>query len=310
VKRITTTAIVLTSLVACQRSDLARSWQIDRTRVLAVKAEVIDQDGATSALAEAQPGETIRLSALIVHPDAATSALWIGCDSEEASPFGCTPSEELFELLGALDPLSMTAEEIAEFQAQAQALGLIGIEPFMPPSYTFSEDFLDHLTESESLEGAELQLTIMANPITEHGEPDASDTEIATKRIPVSTSTTPNHNPDILQLLINGQEVSLGQDISVVGGEQYEIEPILSEEPEEYLFVYSDGESEVRTEEPYFDFYATDGSYDIPYSLYGEFQSVVWTAPEADVAENATIWVVSRDRRGGMGWIQQTFLIE
>ena len=309
-RRIATATIVLTSLTGCQQSELAQSWQIDRTRVLAVKAEVLDEDGNTTTVAEAQPGETIGLSALIVHPDLPTSALWLGCSSEEASPFGCTPSEELFELLGGLDPMGMTPEEMAEFQAQAQALGLVGLEPFMPPSYTFPDDFLDHLTDSERLEGDELQLTIMATPISDSGAPDESDTELATKRVPVSTSTTPNHNPDILQLLVNGEAMTSGQEITVIGGEKYEIEPILSEEPEDYIYVTSDGESDLRTEDPFFEFYTTEGSYDTPYSLFGDFQGVVWTAPDVSTADTVTIWVVSRDRRGGMGWIQQTFTVE
>tara|TARA_B110000037_G_scaffold219273_1_gene284106 strand:- start:533 stop:1450 length:918 start_codon:yes stop_codon:yes gene_type:complete len=296
----------LLSNIACQATEMAQSWQVDRTRVLAIKAEVVGLDGTTSSLAEAQPGETINLSALLVHPELPSTALWLGCSD---SPLGCFPSEEFFELLGELGSEDMTPEEFEEFQAQAQEAGLVGIEPFLPATYTFGEDFLDHLTDEEKLEGDELQITIFANPIVD-GEIDESDTEIANKRIPVSTTTTPNHNPDILHLLINGEAVSLGDAVSVIGGDKYEIEPILIEAPEDYTFVTSDGEPEVRTEDPYFNFYTTGGSYDTSYSLHGDFQSVTWTAPNATEADQVTIWVVSRDRRGGMGWIEQTFLIE
>ena len=302
------TAVIVTN-IACQASEMAQSWQVDRTRVLAIKAEVVGEDGTTSSLAEAQPGETINLSALLVHPELPSAALWLGCSGDDASPFGCIPSESIFELLGELDSEEMTPEEFEEFQAQAQELGLVGLDPFLPATYTFGEDFLDHLTDDEKLEGDELQITIIATPFVD-GQPDESDTEIANKRIPVSTTTTPNHNPDILHILIDGVASTLGEVISVVGGERYEIEPILIEAPEDYTFVTSDGEPEVRTEDPYFNFYTTGGSYDTSYSLYGDFKAVTWTAPYATEADQVTIWVVSRDRRGGMGWIEQTFFIE
>ena len=303
------TAALMAMNVGCERSEMARSWQIDRTRVLAIKAEVVEQDGSTTSLAEAQPGETVNLSALLVHPTQPFSAVWLGCPSSEASPFGCTPSAELFELLDGLDPQGMTPEELIELQAQAQDLGLVGIEPFLPPTYTFGDDFLDHLTEEEKLEGDDLQLTIIATPLID-GVPDEEDTEIVTKRIPVSISSTPNHNPDIVQLLIDGTSAPDGQPYTVVGGEKYDLEPILTDDPEVYTFVDSAGVAEERTEEPYFQFYTTEGAFDTPYSLYGDFQEVTWTAPDASVTQEVTIWVVSRDRRGGMGWIEQTFIIE
>jgi len=303
------TAALITINAACTPTEMSQSWQIDRTRVLAIKAEVVGEDGTTTSLAEAQPGETINLSALLVHPELDSTALWLGCPSAEASPFGCTFSEELFELFEDLNPDEITPEEYIEFQAQAQELGLIGIEPFLPPTYTFGDDFLDHLTDEEKIEGDELLITIIANPIID-GIPDEEDTEIATKRIPISTSTTPNQNPDIVQVLIDGAPAPDGQPYTVVGGEKYDIEPILAQDPEVYTYVASDGVAEERTEEPYFQFYTTEGRFDTPYSLYGDYQEVTWTAPDASVTQEVTIWIVSRDRRGGMGWIEQTFIIE
>lgn len=274
---------------ACGDGQLAQSWQIDRMRILAVRTSVLDDDGVPTPQAEPQPGDTVQLASLAVHPDIeAPHVIWTGCLADTSSLFGCTATQT----------------------------SVLGIEPFMQPSLVVPEDVLDGLSEQEKNEGLSYLFTLLAVPdveeMDENLDPEAfsNDEEIATKYMPVSFAETPNHNPFIEQILIEKNAFGPGTTLQVSPGQSYFIEPVLAFGPEEYLFIDSEGERETRTEEPYYTWYATEGSFDQPYSEYGDSPGVNWTAPKDPSRTEVRIWVVVRDRRGGMGWAEQTLHFE
>ena len=125
---------------------------------------------------------------------------------------------------------------------------------------------------------------------------------LAYKRMPVSQASTPNHNPDILGVEVDGYPIAAEQVLHVSAGQTYIVDPVLSETAiEDYRYIISEGVEETRTEEPYFTFYTTGGNFDYNFSLYPK-ASVEWTAPDDPDATSHRVWVVARDRRGGMGW--------
>ena len=66
-------------LAGCTPSEMAQSWEIDRMRILAVQANVLDETGALTPQAEPQPGDTVMLRSLTVHPEIETpQVLWTG----------------------------------------------------------------------------------------------------------------------------------------------------------------------------------------------------------------------------------------
>jgi hypothetical protein len=177
-------------------------------------------------------------------------------------------------------------------------------------------DLLDDLPRMTAKRAKTTSLTLSALPgdtdLSAIDQLDQDDLlELGIKRLPVSESPTPNHNPDIRQLLIDGViDVMPGGVLTVQRGQTYSIDPILSDDAiEEYEYLNSDGVTEPRVEEPYFTFYATDGSYEVDYSLYPE-GAVDWTAPVDPLADTLTIWAVVRDRRGGMGWFTLTVEVQ
>jgi hypothetical protein len=283
-------------LPACSDVQLSQSWQIDRMRILAVRASVLNEDGVPTTLAEPQPGDTVQLASLTVHPEIDTPhVIWTGCLRDDSSLFGCIP------------------EEGGDGQKED---GFLGIEPFMPPQLVIPEDVLDDLTEEEKNEGISYLFTLLAVPdveeIGENLDPEAfsNDEEIATKSMPISLAETPNNNPFITQLLVEKNPIPTGTTLTVIPGQAYHLEPVLTFGPEEYVFINRSGERELRIEEPYYSFYATEGSFDRPYSDYGDSPGVNWTAPREPNRTEARLWVVVRDRRGGMGWIEQVLLFE
>ena len=280
-------------LAGCAVSEMSDSWVIDRTRILAVKAEP----------AEPGPGDTVGFEALIVSPEVEIeTVIWIGCLVDDLDSFGCTIDEEILGDLGDLDPENMSMEELMELYETLQEAGLMGVWPFMEPSYTVPEDILDELTETERNEGLVLFTQLTAMP---EGAEDEDDMELGLKRVPVSDAATPNHNPVIDHLLFDGVEIANGLSVEVDAGQTYTLEPMLSDDSiEDYQFLTAEDEWEERTEEPYFSVFIQEGTLDTVNTLYPH-SDFDWTAPSDPELEDQTIWIVVQDRRGGMNWWTQ-----
>ena len=70
---------------------------------------------------------------------------------------------------------------------------------------------------------------------------------------------------------------------------------------ETYTFIDDDGVSEERTEEPYLLWYTDQGGFDATATLYPDVDAA-YIAPDAPQGDQGEVWVVVRDRRGGMSW--------
>ncbi len=274
--------------------DFSDPWVVDRLRVLAVKSEP----------AEPSPGDTAMLEGLVVSPDDDVQmVLWFACLAESADDYGCEIDTAAMESIMGTDLEQLSNDEILALQEELEDAGLIGAEPYLDPSYSFPADLLDGMSKEERQEGVNLFIQIAAVP---QGAATDSDIELAYKRIPVSRARTPNDNPEIQALAVDGFQLAPGSTLEVDPGETYQLDPVLADDAiEDYYYLDSDGEWEIRTEEPYFEFYLQEGGFDSWYSLYPE-SSVSWTAPVAPLLEQQTIWIVVKDRRGGMNWWTQT----
>lgn len=275
-------------MLGCSTSDLAQSWQIDRLRVLAVAAEP----------AEPRPGDVVTFSSLTVSPDVPWAAsVWIACLDPSDSSMGCSIDPSLLDGIAAGD--AITPE-------QQQALldaGLIGVEPYFAPTWTVPLDALDALEADARLEGVTAFINITAIP--DQDPVDERDLELAYKRVPVSEALTPNHNPAVLGLTVDGVAVPASASLLLDPGQSYELAPILADDAvEDYVFRNSAGEDEDRTEEPYVSWYLQEGRFDQPFSVSPDLGRV-YTAPAEPAHAEASIWFVVRDRRGGMGWYEQ-----
>ena len=289
-------ALLGLGLLACGNQGLSQAWQLDRLRVLAVKAEP----------AEPRPGDSVSFEALYYLPGDSLLqlGLWFACIPESGAVAGCTVDPETLDQLATLDPESMTEEELAALFAKLQAAGLVGAEPLLPPRWTVPETALDGLTDEEKLEGLTAMVNITAIP---EGASSDADVELAYKRFPISLAATPNHNPGLTGFVVEESAVAEGAAWSANAGEELAITPVLAADAiETYLYRTDEGEDEERVEEPYITWYAEAGEFDQPYSLYPTLD-VAWTAPAASdpaVGDDGTVTLLAvlRDRRGGMGW--------
>lgn len=272
---------MLLALLGCQPIDLAEEWELDRLRLLAVRAEP----------AEPAPGDTVTFTSLRFVPDGADwTAIWFAC--ADGDDEGCALDEDLLAALEGFE--EMSAEEQAEALAALQAAGFAGVEPGMTPTWLVPEDALDALTEAEQLEG--LGATVQATLATE------TDTELVLKRIPVSRATTPNTNPDVLSL--SADDVALESTLVVDAGASVSL--VATSDLETYTYVTTDGVAEERVEELEWRWYTSGGELARAFSLGGDDDTsrseATWVAP--DEAGACELDVVVLDGRGGMGWWQ------
>jgi len=272
--------------------DLSEAWQVDRTRILAVRGEP----------PEIAPGETSQMEALIATPlgvEPRLNVVWLAC--EDGDDFGCATD------LSGLDITDPDPDALEQ-------AGLIGFEPLLPPRYTAPDDVLDGLAPEERLEGVNIQTQLFAFPAEalEAGVPDEIDfeeIEVGFKRLVVSEATTPNNNPRIEAFSVDGVVVpEVVPTIELSRNQQYDFGLVLDERIaiEEYLFVNSAGELEERVEEPYASWFATSGEVTEPVTLY-PFLEMAWTAPAEPGP--GRVWAVVRDRRGGMTWLSRDYVV-
>ena len=276
--------MIIYIITACDTESMAQSWQVDRLRVLAVAATP----------AEPRPGDLVTFDALILSPAVPVGgSAWFVCSASASSEFGC--EIDTSSLSGA------SADEI-DFAA-LQAAGLIGYLPDLPPVWLVPPDFLDALPEADRLEGTFAMTYITAFPEVEEGaEVAEEDVEIAYKRVPVSLAQTPNRNPGFAGWSVDGFPVADGATVRLDPAQAYTIEARLADDAvETYTFRTEAGKDEERTEEPYLSWYLQEGSFDQTNTLY-PFDEVVYFAPDQPTLKSQALWVVIRDRRGGMGW--------
>lgn len=260
--------------------DLAPAWKVDKLRILAIQAQP----------PEIKPGEQASFAALLIDPEASIeTTIWAQCSASEASSFGC--------------PFDPTALDGADDPETLAAAGIIGIEPFLPPVYEAPLDILAGRQGRDLLEGVNVTVNALALPAesAETEEFDFNAVESAFKRFVVSEAETPNRNPSITALEVDGEPTDPESPILVEPGQEIEVSPILAEDAiETYAYLNFDGEREERVEEPFALWYTSDGNMVEDTTLH-PFLPATWIAP-SEPGLSGTIWVVLKDRRGGVTW--------
>jgi len=260
--------------------DLSPSWLVDRTRILGVQATP----------PEAHIGETVSFEVLLPDPEEHVDLVaWLACSSEESSDFGCT-----------LDGQDWQTGE-----------AMIGLQPVYDPSYTVPDDALATGEKAYVLIQvlALPQMAISEDTGEQTGEDlDFNEVEAGFKRLVVSSSSEPNNNPVIQDLLFNGVATTADEPVEVIAGSSNEWTLDLSEDSvETYTYSNQHGEDEERIEEPFALWYTNGGSLLESVTLYPYF-TADWIAPQ-ELGYEGTFWAVVRDRRGGLSWVERAFVV-
>lgn len=286
--------MILLSLLACTGTELSQEWQLDRLRLIAIRAEP----------AEPRPGDLVTFSSLTYVPDDVdASAFWIGCVEAR----DCNLDTELLAQLAEIG--SMTPEEQAALLAELQAGGFIGYEPLIAPTWQVPAEALEGLDEVEVLEGRSASIQVSLST--------ADDSEMVIDYLPVSEAPTRNTNPDIGTLEVDGVALESGSALEVGVGEVIELTARLEGGLESYTYRTSSGADETRTEIPTWRWYTSLGTLDFSTGGFGanagsadaeDYSTATLTAP--DGAGEGVLHAVVVDGRGGMGWWSVAVVVE
>ena len=269
-------ACVIDSDKHLRPSELSPSWLVDRTRILGIQATP----------PEARMGETVSFEILLPDPEQNVDLVaWLACNAEESSDFGCPLAGE--DLLAGD--------------------GLIGLQPVYEPTYTVPEDALVQDEKAYML----IQVLALPDSATdEEGQEefDFNEIEAGFKRLVVSSATDTNANPVVQDFLFNAVATTDEEVVEVTAGTSNEWTLNLTEDSiEAYTHINQSGETEERVEEPFVLWFTTSGTLLESVTLY-PYLTADWIAPE-EVGHEGSFWAVIRDRRGGLSWIERTFIV-
>lgn len=333
----------------CNPLDFTTPSEVVRLRVLAIEAEPAelafgDQVHLNPVIADPwDEGYSVQWMPCIE----ASIAGFVACDFENMlvdlgnplSLMALTQEEleftvdqqQVYDLLAERDPVD-----------RAEGIGLQFILMLLPRGKTFldymPEFDVDRIDDDEYLDEYAQEASEALNGVF---EALIRQSRIAYKRIVVSDLDSigialhdegdcvdlpglePNQRPHLGGFLSqpeDGDRIGhpAGATVQVPAGDTIQLEPLWNfDDRQAYYHVAWSGETECRLENPFFGWYATDGSYDDPdgfpadYSYldeYGVPLPITWRAPR-EIPERNPIgaWLVVWDRRGGMSHVQFAF---
>ena len=127
----------------------------------------------------------------------------MGASRRAISPYGCELDPSAFE--GFNFGANASFEEFETALEAARAGGFIGFEPDLPPSWTVPDNALEGLTETEQKEGTNAFVNISLLGDAGHRRRTGRN---RLQAFPVSLADTPNHNPEIIDFIVNEEALN------------------------------------------------------------------------------------------------------
>jgi len=158
--------------------------------------------------------------------------------------------------------------------------------------------------------------------VSDKSEGEPGPTDCATSEL------LPNTNPELTGLLLHldpdGKDAGfgVGSVIFAAPGTDVVLRPVISDTTvEDYLYITTDDETLCRAETPWFAWLSNGGSLDGDYSFIADAEDLdeaagrpkinTLTLPEAEAfGDSIDLWLIVRDRRGGLDWNHWTLLPE
>jgi len=220
--------------------------------------------------------------------------------------------------------------------------GVLEVDGRDYPPLTYSSRALDGLTSREAQEGVNAQLTVlvcesgvcmdqetqgegaqgMAGGFSPEAlayvlPPDQSFVAVKRTRISAAAPGDRNRNPTLEGLEVDGTLYRSGDRVVLPSSAIVTLTPVLAAGAiEAYTYTTTEGTVEDRCEAPYFSWYATAGDIDEAYTEPAPIPGCAWEGGELPDAANhwtlpdtpspgtpLSLFVVVRDRRGGMDWV-------
>jgi hypothetical protein len=293
--------LLIASLSACDRSERAEPYQVTELRVLAIRAEP----------AEATDETPVVFDSLVVEGTGELTYEWRLCPFSGPASLGflCLsdeiPEEQLNQIPDEIKPciLGETGDTPSftvtpcPFESYALILGGAAEQAGFP-------------LELDPESGLEMVVSLKVS--------DETGRQVeAVKSFSVTQSDSPNQNPTLTGLVVQEAEERTAEQGEIWSEDQtlvisLEEAPILQvtydETIAETVTDPKGSPEESELEELLFTWYATSGVFErnrtAPDLMDNEYR------PDGDDASSVDrVWVVVRDGRGGMGWLERRFTV-
>lgn len=279
--------------------------------------------GISAEPANLRPGESARISALVLDPSRAprpSTVLWLGC---AADPFNqnrspCADSAVL------ADPSNLTAGT----GQLPPGVSIIGFNDQV--SYTVPAGLFDVLTPDDPRRQAGTVGMVIAFAVAETVSPTAPPEElqalfervqrkevksvIALFRIAISESPVRNQNPVVDAVVVGGERWPSGAKVLVREREPVTLDLLAPEASFETWDATTPSGVEPRTERILAAWYSTSGRFSETATALREDVRTIFTAPGTTQdpvpdKRTGTFYTVLRDTRGGQAWRTWSYFV-
>lgn len=304
--------LLLLALSACE-TGFRPETLIEHLRLVGMQAEP----------ASLRPGESTRLSALVLDPTRAAppTVLWVGCapDPYNLNRSPCANPAALE------DPAALTGGT----GALPEGLSLIGFD--QNARYAVPANLYDVLAADDPRRQSGTVGMVLAIAVAETVDPAASAEElralfarveakevrsiIALFRVAVSEAPEPNANPVIDGLVVAGERWPTGARVQVLPGEPVRLDVTAPDSSFEPYVRQTPSGPEARAERIQVAWYSTSGRFFTQTTVLTEPVKNLFTAPGLDpedpLPERRTgrLYTVHRDNRGGQSWREWPFYV-
>ncbi|MCA2979129.1 MAG: hypothetical protein INH41_12935 [Myxococcaceae bacterium] len=300
------------ALWGCTPEDFPTESLVDRLRML----------GITSSPADLAPGETARLSALVLDPTraGATTTFWIACDPD---PFNENRS-------ACTDPSVVNdPSRLGDVQALPPGLRFAGLNA--SASYTAPRGLFDVLASDDPRRVLGTVGTLVTISVAEEVSPAAPMAELAALfgrvqrrevaslvslfRVRISEDPERNTNPRVSRLVVDGADWPTGARLMVRPGQDVVLDADAADAAFEPFTAVTPSGSEARTERILVSWYSTAGRFSETRTAMREEVKTTFSAPGKKAFDPVperragTLWTVLRDTRGGLSWSEFPFFV-
>lgn len=272
--------------------------------------------GVSTDPANLRPGESARVSSLILDPSRAAppTVLWLGC---EADPFNLNRSPCANPAV-LQDPSTLTGGT----GTLPPGVSLIGLNA--NATYTVPAGLFDVLPAEDPRRQTGTVGLIVALAIAETVSPAATPEELQALfarvqakevksiltlfRVAISESTVRNTNPAVDALVVAGERWPAGARFFVRPGEPVTLDVAAPDASFEPYVLQAPGGPEEKTERILAAWYSTSGRFSEASTALREGVKTIFTAPGAKASDpvperrTGALYTVLRDTRGGQAW--------
>ncbi|MGC8926555.1 MAG: hypothetical protein ACP5QK_01385 [Myxococcota bacterium] len=277
--------ISISALIGCQ-PGLEQPYEINKLRILAIKADSPQIKVDLSSKIPVFTPDKINFKILKADPDSVCKE-----GNFQERLFVCIPQQYEDDSSYSLDCEGPNGIPVS-------GLSLSPMQFFLELMNRYKDIGQSNLPVDVILKGDKIKFPISIMAKVSNGKEESS----AVKFVDFINYDMDNRNPVIQRLLIDNVDVTeSGYRFALVANRRYKITPIIDKRSLDKIFYEVDNRYE--DEGIQFSFFAQKGKFD-KVATSDKYPDVEYTTPPSDKEEYTAIYIVARDFRGGIDFIE------